>query len=273
MSVKKNKPITPSQRFKIKNTFKEITRNFPEKTLSRGKKKTGGRNNYGKITIRYLGGGHKKKSRIIDYKRNKFGIPAILKSIEYDPNRSCFISLIYYLDGEKRYILSINGLKIGQKLLSDQYTSIELGNAMYIMNIPLGTIISCIELTPGKGAILARSAGSYAQLIAKSEKFSTIKLPSGETRMVLSTCMATIGSISNSDHKLEMDGKAGRKRWLGIRPRTRGVAMNPVDHPMGGGEGKSSGGHPRNRNGLPSNGFKTRDKKKRSNKYIIEYKK
>ncbi|XMD33876.1 MAG: 50S ribosomal protein L2 [Candidatus Karelsulcia muelleri] len=272
MSIKKKKPITSSQRFKIINSFKEITKHFPEKTLSRGKNKTGGRNNCGKMTIRYRGGGHKKKYRRIDYKRNKFGITAIIKSIEYDPNRSSFISLLFYKDGEKRYILSIDGLEIGKKIISDKYTIPELGNAMYIMNIPLGTIISCVELFPGKGAIFARSAGAYVQLIAKSEKFSTIKLPSGETRMVYSNCMATIGSIANSDHKLEIDGKAGRKRWLGKRPRTRGVAMNPVDHPMGGGEGKASGGHPRNRNGLPSNGFKTRDKKKKSNKFIINKK-
>lgn len=270
MSIKKTKPITSSQRFKVINTFKEITKKNPEKTLSRGKKKTGGRNSSGRITIRYLGGGHKKKYRIIDYKRNKFGIPAIIKHIEYDPNRSCFIYLLFYIDGEKRYIPSINGLNIGNKILSDKKTTPELGNAMYIMNIPLGTLISCVELIPGKGAILARSAGSYAQLIAKSKRFATIKLPSGEKRMVLSTCMATIGSISNSDHKLEMAGKAGRKRWLGRKPRTRGVAMNPIDHPMGGGEGKSSGGHPRNRNGIPSNGFKTRNKKKITNKYIIK---
>lgn len=270
MSIKKIKPLTPSQRFKIINDFNIITKNYPEKSLIIGKSKSGGRNNNGKMTMRYIGGGHKKKYRIIDYKRNKFNISAKVKSIEYDPNRSSFISLLHYEDGEKRYILSINKLEVGHIIKSNKILPPNIGNAMYISNIPLGTHISCIEMIPGKGAILTRSAGSYAQLIAKEGKYVTVRLPSGETRMILYNCMATIGVISNSDHQLEMLGKAGRKCWLGRRPRTRGVAMNPVDHPMGGGEGKASGGHPRSRTNIPSKGFKTRSLKNNSNKYIIE---
>lgn len=270
MSIKKIKPLTPSQRFKVINGFEDISRNYPEKSLIIGKCKSGGRNNNGKMTMRYIGGGHKKKYRIIDYKRNKFDVSAKVKSIEYDPNRSSFISLLHYKDGEKRYILSINNLKVGELIMSGKKLSPNIGNAMYISNIPLGTHISCIEMIPGKGAILTRSAGSYAQLIAKEGKYVTIRLPSGETRMILYNCMATIGVISNSDHQLEMLGKAGRNRWLGRRPRTRGVAMNPVDHPMGGGEGKASGGHPRSRSNIPSKGFKTRSLKNNSDKYIIE---
>ncbi|MGX7590343.1 50S ribosomal protein L2 [Candidatus Karelsulcia muelleri] len=273
MPIKRNKPITPSQRFQILNKFSEITKTKPEKSLVFGLSKKGGRNNTGKITMKYIGGGHKKKYRIIDFKRKKMGIPAIVKSIEYDPNRSCFISLLHYIDGEKKYILSIKGLTVGQKILSDEITEPKIGNAMLLKNIPLGSIICCIELRPNGGAALARSAGTSVQLIAKKEKYCTLKLPSGETRMVLSNCMATIGSVSNQDHKLVISGKAGRNRRLGKRPRTRGVAMNPVDHPMGGGEGKASGGNPRNRNGIPSHGFKTRKKKKQSNKYIIIKKK
>lgn len=270
MSIKKIKPLTPSQRFKIINGFENITRNYPEKSLITGKCRSGGRNNNGKMTMRYIGGGHKKKYRVIDYKRNKFDVSAKIKSIEYDPNRSSFISLLHYKDGEKRYILSVNNLKVGETIISGKKLPPNIGNAMYITNIPLGTHISCIEMIPGKGAILTRSAGAYAQLIAKEGKYVTVRLPSGETRMILYNCMATIGVISNSDHQLEMLGKAGRSRWLGRRPRTRGVAMNPVDHPMGGGEGKASGGHPRSRNNIPSKGFKTRSLKNNSDKYIIE---
>lgn len=270
MSIKKIKPLTPSQRFKIINDFKNITKSNPEKSLIIGKSKSGGRNNNGKMTMRYIGGGHKRKYRIIDYKRNKFNIIANVKSIEYDPNRSSFISLLHYKDGEKRYILSVNDLKVGHTIMSGKKLTPNIGNAMYISNIPLGTHISCIEMIPGHGAALTRSAGTSAQLIAKEGKYVTIRLPSGETRMILYNCMATIGVISNSDHQLERLGKAGRKRWLGRRPRTRGVAMNPVDHPMGGGEGKASGGHPRSRNNIPSKGFKTRSLKKNSDKYIIE---
>lgn len=270
MSIKKIKPLTPSQRFKIINKFINSNKSKPEKSLIIGQSKSGGRNNQGKMTMRYIGGGHKKKYRIIDYKRNKFNILANVKSIEYDPNRSSFISLLHYQDGEKRYILSVNELKVGDSIISGKKLPPNLGNAMYISNIPLGTHISCIELIPGNGAVISRSAGSYAQLIAKEGKYVTIRLPSGETRMILYNCMATIGIISNSDHQLEKLGKAGRNRWVGRRPRTRGVAMNPVDHPMGGGEGKASGGHPRSRNNIPAKGFKTRSLKKNSDKYIIE---
>ncbi len=270
MSVRKLKPVTPGQRFRVVNEFDSITKSKPEKSLLAPLKRTGGRNNTGKMTMRYKGGGHKRKYRIIDFKRDKFDIPAEVMSIEYDPNRSAFIALLKYDDDEKRYIIAQKGLKIGQKIVSGEDVSTNLGNAMPLTKIPLGTIISCIELKPGKGASMARSAGSFAQLMARDGKFATIKLPSGETRMVLSNCYATIGVVSNSDHQLTVSGKAGRKRWLGIRPRTRPVAMNPVDHPMGGGEGRASGGHPRSRKGIPAKGFRTRSKSKESNKYIIE---
>lgn len=273
MSVKNLKPITPGQRFRIVNKFKEITFSRPEKSLSFGKSNSGGRNNYGKITSRYLGGGHKKKYRVIDFKRNKYKITGIVKTIEYDPNRSCFISLVNYLDGEKRYIISQKGLKIGQNIVSGEKNKPNIGNSMLIKYIPLGTTISCIEMKPGQGAVIARSAGSFAQLLAKDNKYATIKLPSGEVRMILISCMATIGSISNPDHQLEKSGKAGRNAWLGKRPRTRGVAMNPVDHPMGGGEGKASGGHPRNRNAIFSKGYRTRSLNKKSKKYILQRRK
>jgi len=270
MSVRKLKPVTPGQRFRVVNEFDSITKSKPEKSLLAPLKRTGGRNNTGKMTMRYKGGGHKRKYRIIDFKRDKFDIPAEVMSIEYDPNRSAFIALLKYDDDEKRYIIAQKGLKIGQKIVSGEDVSTNLGNAMPLTKIPLGTIISCIELKPGKGASMARSAGSFAQLMARDGKFATIKLPSGETRMILSNCYATIGVVSNSDHQLTVSGKAGRKRWLGIRPRTRPVAMNPVDHPMGGGEGRASGGHPRSRKGIPAKGFRTRSKSKESNKYIIE---
>jgi len=211
--------------------------------------------------------------RVIDFKRNKTGIPAEVKSIEYDPNRTAFIALLNYQDGEKRYIIAQNGLSVGQKLVSGEGVDPEIGNAMPLSQIPLGTIISCIELRPGQGAVMARSAGSFAQLMARDGKFATVKLPSGETRLLLLDCFATIGVVSNSDHQLMVSGKAGRSRWLGRRPRTRPVVMNPVDHPMGGGEGKSSGGHPRSRNGIPAKGFRTRSKTKASSKYIIERRK
>ncbi|AEU09285.1 50S ribosomal protein L2 [Blattabacterium sp. (Cryptocercus punctulatus) str. Cpu] len=273
MSVKKIKPTTPSQRFKIINNFDEITNFNPEKSLTKGKCKSGGRNNFGRMTMRYFGGGHKKKYRIIDFKRRKFGISAIIKSIEYDPNRSSFISLLHYKDGEKHYILAINGFKIGQKVISGKKVPLNIGNSTFLSEIPLGTNISCIELIPGQGAKIARSAGSYAQLFAKEGKYATIKFPSGELRIVLVSCMATIGIVSNLDHQLEIYGKAGKNRHLGRRPRTRGVAMNPVDHPMGGGEGKASGGIPRSRKGIPSKGFRTRTKKKYSDKYILQRRK
>ena len=274
MSVRKLKPITPGQRFRVVNGFDAITTDKPEKSLLAPKKRSGGRNSQGKMTMRYKGGGHKKRYRIIDFKRNKTGIPAEVKSIEYDPNRTAFIALLNYQDGEKRYIIAQNGLKVGQKLLSgNDKVSPEVGNAMPLSQIPLGTIISCIELRPGQGAVIARSAGAFAQLMARDGKFASVKMPSGETRLLLLDCFATIGVVSNSDHQLQVSGKAGRSRWLGRRPRTRPVVMNPVDHPMGGGEGKSSGGHPRSRNGIPAKGFRTRSKTKSSNKYIIERRK
>ena len=274
MSVRKLKPITSAQRFRVVNGFDAITTDKPEKSLLAPKKRSGGRNSQGKMTMRYKGGGHKKKYRIIDFKRNKTGVPAEVRSIEYDPNRTAFIALLNYQDGEKRYVIAQNGLQVGQNIVSGKSgVAPEIGNAMPLSEIPLGTIVSCIELHPGQGAVMARSAGAFAQLMARDGKFATIKLPSGETRMVLSTCMATIGVVSNSDHQLIVSGKAGRSRWLGRRPRVRPVVMNPVDHPMGGGEGKSSGGHPRSRNGIPAIGYRTRSKTKASNKYIVERRK
>ncbi|NOY48139.1 MAG: 50S ribosomal protein L2 [Chlorobi bacterium] len=274
MSVRKLKPITPGQRFRVVNGFDAITTDKPEKSLLAPKKRSGGRNSQGKMTMRYIGGGHKKRYRIIDFKRNKAGIPAEVKSIEYDPNRTAFIALLNYQDGEKRYIVAQNGLQVGQTVVSgDKNIAPEIGNAMPLSQIPLGTIISCIELHPNQGAVMARSAGAFAQLMARDGKFATVKLPSGETRLILVNCLATIGVVSNSDHQLLVSGKAGRSRWLGRRPRTRPVVMNPVDHPMGGGEGKSSGGHPRSRNGIPAKGYRTRSKTKASNKYIVERRK
>ena len=274
MSVRKLKPITPGQRFRVVNGFDAITTDRPEKSLLAPKKRSGGRNSQGKMTMRYKGGGHKKRFRVIDFKRNKNGVPAEVMSIEYDPNRTAFIALLNYQDGEKRYIIAQSGLRVGQSLMSGtENIAPEIGNSMPLNQIPLGTIISCIELRPGQGAVIARSAGSFAQLMARDGKFASVKLPSGETRLLLLECYATIGVVSNSDHQLQVSGKAGRTRWLGRRPRTRPVVMNPVDHPMGGGEGKSSGGHPRSRNGIPAKGYRTRSKTKASNKYIIERRK
>ena len=273
MSVRKLKPVTPAQRFRVVNGFDAITTDKPEKSLLIPKKRTGGRNNRGKMTVRYRGGGHKKRYRLIDFKRNKFDIFAEVKTIEYDPNRTAFIALLEYTDGEKRYIIAQNGLQLGQKISSGEKSSPEVGNALFLSNIPLGTIISCIELNPGAGAVLSRSAGAFAQLMARDGNLATIKLPSGETRTVPTSCMATIGVVSNSDHQLLVSGKAGRSRWIGRRPRTRPVAMNPVDHPMGGGEGRASGGHPRSKNGIPSKGYRTRSKNKSSNKFILERRK
>jgi large subunit ribosomal protein L2 len=270
MSVRKLKPVTPAQRFRVVNGFDLITTDRPQKSLLSSKNRTGGRNNSGKMTVRHRGGGHKKRYRIIDFKRNKFDVVAEVKTIKYDPNRSAFIALIEYLDGEKRYIVAQSGIKVGQKISSGDNASPEVGNALPLSKIPLGTVISCIELNPGAGAIIARSAGAFAQLMARDGNIATIKLPSGETRTVTTKCMACIGAVSNSDHQLLVSGKAGRSRWLGRRPRTRPVAMNPVDHPMGGGEGRASGGHPRSKNGIPAKGFRTRSKTKSSNKFIIE---
>jgi len=273
MAVRKIKPTTPGQRGKVAGSFDDITTQNPEKSLLRSKKRNGGRNNSGRMTVRNVGGGHKQKYRVIDFARNKEDIPAKVKTIEYDPNRSARIALLVYADGEKRYIIAPNGLEVGQEVSAGKKVAPEVGNTLYLADIPLGTVIHNIEMRPGAGGVIARSAGSYAQLTSRDGKYAIVKMPSGETRMILVTCKATIGSVSNSDHALEKSGKAGRSRWLGRRPRVRGVAMNPVDHPMGGGEGRSSGGHPRSRNGLLAKGYKTRAKKKASNKYIVERRK
>jgi large subunit ribosomal protein L2 len=273
MAVRKLKPVTPGQRFRIMSGFDEITASTPEKSLLAPIKKSGGRNNTGKMTIRYVGGGHKKKYRIIDFKRDKDNVPGIVKTIEYDPNRSARIALVVYADGEKRYILAPGGLVAGQTIISGEEVAPEIGNALPLAKIPLGSIIHNIELRPGQGATLARSAGTSAQITSRDGKYAIIKLPSGETRMILVTCKATVGAVSNSDHGLTRSGKAGRSRWLGRRPRVRGVVMNPVDHPMGGGEGRASGGHPRSRKGVPAKGYKTRARKNMSNKYILERRK
>jgi len=273
MAVRKLKPSTPGQRHKIIGAFDTITASAPEKSLVGGFGKSGGRNNTGKMTMRYIGGGHKRKYRVIDFRRNKDGVPATVKSIEYDPNRSARIALLYYADGEKSYILAPNGLQVRQTLLSGAQAAPEVGNTLPLENIPLGTIVHNIELRPGQGAALVRSAGTFAQITSREDKYVIVKLPSGETRKILGTCKATVGSVGNADHALERSGKAGRSRWLGRRPRVRGVAMNPVDHPMGGGEGRASGGHPRSRKGLLAKGKKTRAPKKQSSQYIIERKK
>jgi large subunit ribosomal protein L2 len=274
MAVKKLRPITPSQRFMMVPDYEELSVGIrPEKSLLAPKKKSGGRNNTGKMTMRYIGGGHKQAYRLIDFKRDKFGIPGIVKTIEYDPNRTSRIALVAYTDGEKRYILAPNNLKVGQTVVSGKDASPEIGNTLYLQDIPFGTLIHNIELRPGQGGTIARSAGAYAQLAARDGKYAVIKLPSGETRMVLTTCLATIGTVSNTEHINESLGKAGKNRWKGRRPRTRAVAMNPVDHPMGGGEGRASGGHPRSRKGILAKGYKTRSKKKASNRYILERRK
>tara|TARA_B100001540_G_C15771989_1_gene626789 strand:+ start:674 stop:1501 length:828 start_codon:yes stop_codon:yes gene_type:complete len=274
MGIQKFKPNTPGLRFKQISDFDQITSSSPEKSLLSKSKRTGGRNNTGKMTMRYVGGGHKKRYRIIDFKRNKFDVKGLVKSIEYDPNRSARIALVYYTDGEKRYIIAPDNLAVGSYIISGKKNiNPNVGNCMPLSEVPLGTTVHNVELSPGKGGVLSRSAGSYADLVAKEGKYCTLKLSSGEIRLVLATCLATIGVVSNKSNSLIKSGKAGRKRWLGRRPRTRGVAMNPVDHPMGGGEGKASGGLPRSRKGIPAKGFKTRNKKKHSNKYIIERRK
>jgi large subunit ribosomal protein L2 len=273
MSLKKFKPITPGTRHKVAMDLSDITKSTPEKSLLASKKKSGGRNNDGRMTMRYIGGGHKQKYRVIDFKRDKFDIPATVKGIEYDPNRTANIALLFYADGEKRYIIAPTGLKVGDVVVSGKSATPNVGNTMYLSDVPLGTVIHNIELTPGKGGIIARGAGTYAQLNARDGRYAIIKMPSGETRMILTTCLATIGSVSNAEHNLVVSGKAGRSRWLGRRPRVRGVVMNPVDHPMGGGEGRNAGGHPRSRKGLPAKGYKTRSKTKYSNNLIIERRK
>tara|TARA_B100000963_G_scaffold20815_4_gene15726 strand:- start:131 stop:955 length:825 start_codon:yes stop_codon:yes gene_type:complete len=273
MALKKFRPITPGQRHKVALTFDTITRSKPEKSLLVKKKRTGGRNDTGKMTIENIGGGHKQRYRLIDFKRNKFDVAAKVASIEYDPNRTANIALLHYVDGEKRYILAPNGLEVGNEVISSKNAPIATGNTLPLSELPLGTVIHNIELRPGQGAIMVRSAGASAQLMAKDGKYAVIKLSSGEIRKILSTCLATIGTVSNPQHQLAVHGKAGRRRWLGRRPNVRATVKNPVDHPMGGGEAKSSGGHPRNKNGVPAKGYKTRDKKKASSKYIIERRK
>lgn len=270
MAVRKFKPVTPGTRHKIISAFDDITCSKPEKSLLEPNRKRGGRNHQGRMTMRYMGGGHKRQYRIIDFRRDKDNYPAKVATIEYDPNRSARIALVVYEDGEKRYIIAPNGLKVGQKIVSGSGVSPDVGNALPLGEIPLGTLVHNIELRPGQGAVMARSAGSYAQLVAREGNYAILRLPSGESRMVLVNCRATVGTVSNPDHSLESHGKAGRKRWLGRRPRTRGVVMNPVDHPMGGGEGRASGGHPRSRKGIPAKGYKTRNPKKNSKKFIIE---
>jgi large subunit ribosomal protein L2 len=272
MAVKKFNPVTPSLRTKIGYSFDEITTSKPEKSLLAPKKRSGGRNNTGKMTMRYLGGGHKKKYRVIDFKRDRNESAEVL-SIEYDPNRTAYISLVQYEDGEKRYIIAPKGLKVGQYIKTGSGISPDIGNTMPLSDLPLGTIIHNIEMQPGKGAEICRSAGTSAQLQAKEGRYAVIKLPSGESRMILLTCKATVGVVSNGDHQLTISGKAGRSRWLGRRPRTRPAAMNPVDHPQGGGEGRSKGGQARNRNGVYTKGRKTRSKKKHTSRLIIERKK
>ncbi|MBC6490033.1 50S ribosomal protein L2 [Flavihumibacter stibioxidans] len=269
MALRKYKPMTAGTRWRIGNAYAEITTNTPEKSLVEAKSGTGGRNAQGRRSMRYIGGGHAKMYRIVDFKRNKKGIPAKVASIEYDPNRSAFIALLNYVDGEKRYILAPQGLQVGTEVISGDAVAPELGNALMLKNMPLGTVVHNIEMQPGQGGKIARSAGTSAQLSNKEEKYAVLKMPSGELRKVLINCYATVGVASNSDHSLQSMGKAGRNRWKGIKPRNRGVAMNPVDHPMGGGEGRASGGHPRSRTGKYAKGLKTR-KHKGSDKLIIQ---
>ncbi|NJM26098.1 MAG: 50S ribosomal protein L2 [Bacteroidia bacterium] len=273
MALKKLKPVTPGTRHRMAPSFDDITATAPEKSLVKTVKKTGGRNNSGRLTMRYIGGGHKQKLRIIDFKRDKFDVPAKVKSIEYDPTRTARVALLYYVDGSKAYILAPQGLKVGQEVVSGTNIAPEVGNTLPLAKIPLGTIVHNVELKPGKGGAIARSAGSFVQLLARESGVATLKMPSGEMRTVLDRCLATVGTVSNADHMNESVGKAGRSRWRGVRPRTRGVAMNPVDHPMGGGEGRASGGHPRSRKGLYTKGKKTRHPKKYSDGQIISRRK
>ncbi len=270
MALRKYKPMTAGTRWRIGNAYAEITSDTPEKSLLEKVKVTAGRNFQGRRAMRYMGGGHKKMYRIIDFKRDKKNVEAKVASIEYDPNRTAFIALLHYADGEKRYILAPQGLQVGATVISGDEVAPEIGHALQLKNMPLGTMVHNIEMQPGQGGKMARSAGSSAQLSNKETKYAVLKMPSGELRKVLINCYATVGVVSNSDHSLQSMGKAGRNRWKGIRPRTRGVAMNPVDHPMGGGEGKASGGQPRSRNGQYSRGLKTRTRGKGSDKLIIQ---
>lgn len=272
MALKKYKPMTAGTRWRIGNAYAEVTTNEPEKSLVETKKSTGGRNSSGHLTMRYIGGGHKKKYRKVDFRRDKKDVEATVLTIEYDPNRSAFIALVEYTDGEKRYILAPQGLQVGAKVISSENAAPEIGNTLQLKNMPLGTMVHNIEMQPGHGGKIARSAGSSAQLTNKEDKYAILKMPSGELRKVLINCFASVGVVGNSDHNLQKMGKAGRNRWRGIRPRNRGVAMNPVDHPMGGGEGKASGGHPRSRTGKYAKGEKTRTKGKGSDKLIIQRK-
>ena len=273
MAIKKFKPVTPGMRFKQGLDFDGVSDKKPEKSLVKKLAKTGGRNSSGKMTMRNRGGGHKRRYRVIDFKRDKEGIPATVKAIEYDPNRSAFIALLFYADGEKRYIIAPNNLKEGDKVMSGKEATPDTGNAMYLSDIPLGTPIHAIELNPGRGAALARSAGTNGIMVGREGKYAVVKLPSGEVRKILQSCKATVGTTSNPDHNLTVSGKAGRSRWLGRRPRVRGVVMNPVDHPMGGGEGRASGGLPRSRTGIMAKGQKTRDVNKKSSRLIISKRK
>ncbi len=271
MAVRILKPTSPGRRAQTVSTFEEITRSRPERSLTRGISGKGGRNNYGRITSRRRGGGNKHRYRVIDFKRNKLDIPAKVATIEYDPNRSARIALLHYLDGEKRYILAANGLKVGDQVVAGEKVDIKTGNALPLAKIPQGTIVHNIELYPGKGGQMARSAGTYAQLVAKEGKYALLRLPSGEVRRVLATNMATIGQVGNLDYENVSIGKAGRSRWMGKRPEVRGVAMNPIDHPLGGGEGRSSGGrHPVTPWGKPTKGYKTRNPKKQSSRLIVK---
>lgn len=273
MPIKKYNPITPGTRTRVGMDYSVLTSDSPEKSLLAPTKSSGGRNNAGKMTVRQRGGGHKRRYRIVDFKRDKDGISGIIKTIEYDPNRSAFIALIFYPDGEKRYIIAPNGVKVGDSIVSGKGASPDPGNTLFLSEIPLGSMIHAIEMQPGKGAALARSAGTYGQLMGREGKYAVVKLPSGETRRILLTCRATIGTTSNPDHNQQVMGKAGRNRWRGKRPRVRGVVMNPVDHPMGGGEGRASGGHPRSRKGLMAKGKKTRDPNKASSALIVSKRK
>ena len=274
MGIRSLKPVTPGSRFATRPDFAEITTDKPEKSLTKALRKTGGRNNKGRITCRHRGGGHRRRYRIIDFKRNKFDIPGKVATIEYDPNRSAYIALIHYVDGEKRYILSPVGLKVGDEIISGADVPLKIGNCLSLKNIPAGMSVHNIELTPGKGGQIVRSAGTVAQIMARDGVLVTLKLPSGEIRMVPMECKATLGQVGNRTHNQVVSGKAGRTRWLGFRPSVRGVAMNPVDHPMGGGEGKTSGGgHPVSPWGVQTKGFKTRKKNKKSNELIVKRRK
>ena len=276
MSTRKLKPDTPSRRYMSVSTFEEITKKSPERKLTTALRKTGGRNNHGRITSRHRGGGHQRRYRIIDFKRNKHDMSAVIASIEYDPNRSPRIALLEYEDGEKRYIIAPDGLKVGDKVISTQHNQIpfKTGNAMPLGSIPEGLLVHNIELKPGKGAQMARSAGAYARIMANEAGMITLKLPSGEMRMISEQCIATIGMVGNKSHESIVIGKAGRSRWLGRRPKVRGVVMNPVDHPHGGGEGRTSGGrHPVSPWGMPTKGYRTRKKNNASDKYIVKRRK